>query len=103
MIFTMSLSPGNRVHSHEDSRRCELPFADGWTAGQALSEDGSPGGELRVSRGILGGEGLVCKISSTPCAPSSACTESVPHTLLNCRKITRFCCKNVLYFFYLDQ
>lgn len=75
MIFTMSLSPGNRVHSHEDSRRCELPFADGWTAGQALPEDGSPGGELSVSRGVLEGKGW-CARSAAPVCPEF-CVQSL--------------------------
>lgn len=47
--FTMSLSPGNRVHSYEDSRRCELTFTNGWTAGQAVSEDRSPCSKLGIS------------------------------------------------------
>lgn len=47
--FTMSLSPGNWVHSYEDSRRCELSFTNGWTAGQAVSEDRSPCRKLAVS------------------------------------------------------
>lgn len=47
--FTMSLSPGSRVYSYEDSRRGELTFTNGWTAGKAVSEDCSPCSKLDTS------------------------------------------------------
>lgn len=47
--FAMSLSPGNWVHSYEDSGRCELTVTNGWTAGQTMSEDRRPGSKLDVS------------------------------------------------------
>lgn len=66
----MSLSPGNRVHPYEDSRRCELTFTNGRTAGQAVSEDGSPCGQLAVSPAdarVPEGEGSVGRDSSSLC------------------------------------
>lgn len=72
--FTMSLSPGNWVHSYEDSRRCELSFTNGWTAGQAVSEDRSPCRKLAVSpsRSPHSGGGEDGCPRST--APSASCT-----------------------------
>lgn len=84
MVF---LSAGNRVHAHEDSGRCELALTNGWTAGQAVPEDCSPRSELGgTEAGVLDGEGLACK-------------DPLPLPLINCRNITRFYRKTVLYFF----
>lgn len=38
--------PGDWIHSHESGGRSELPAADGWAPGQAVSEDHGSGGQL---------------------------------------------------------